>query len=61
MLSTSDYFIYGCFLRYHTMATIEKEKRQEPTYHSLLPAFQNTMVFHKDEDHQQDYDNRICQ
>lgn len=43
------------------MATIEKEKRQEPTYHSLLPAFQNTMVFHKDEDHQQDYDNRICQ
>ncbi len=38
-----------------------KEKRQEPTYHSLLPAFPNAVVIHKDEVHLQDYDNRICQ
>ena len=59
MHSVSDCFIHACFLCYHTIATIKKRKA-EATVQSLLPAFQNTMVINKDDDHQQDHDNRIC-
>ena len=51
MHSVSDCFIHACFLCYHTIATIKKRKA-EATVQSLLPAFQNTMVINKDDDHQ---------